>query len=134
MKLKRGIAGILSAGALAVLPVAVQAQAPVVVCTSVADLVPCPSFGSQPSQIYLGSDGRTVLLGLRWTHWGHTTATGHGVLRENAGPPGKPEYIRSRADVTLSNLRECDSHRAYTHIHWRARDVDIEYHGCVPHA
>ena len=133
MNLMRGCAAVTSVTALVAVPASARAVPPAVVCTSIASLIPCPVFGAHPAQIYLGSDGRTELLGLRWTHWGRGTASGAGVLRENAGPPNKPEYLRSRANVKLSKLEQCDGHRAYSNIRIDSRVGDVDYRGCVPH-
>src|ERR1700722_14926909 len=102
------VALVAGACACAALPAAAYATTPVVVCASIAAGVPCPSFSSHPTNISLGSDGRTELMGLHWTDWSHASARGSGVLREDEGPAGRPEYLRSRAVVSLSRIERCD--------------------------
>jgi hypothetical protein len=134
MKLERRLAAAVAATATvgAMMPGIAQATPAVVVCTSLASLIPCPAFSSHPSQISLGSDGRTQLLDLRWTGWGRSSTSGSGVLREDTGPAGRPEYQRRRAAVTLSRVQQCDGHRAYTNVRVETAEGDSEYRGCLP--
>lgn len=96
--------------------------------------IPCPAFGQHPGQIALGSDGRTEILDLRWTGWGHPITSASGELRDYTGAPGSHTSQHSRVGVTLSRLEQCDGHRAYTNIRISSSEGHSGYRGCVPQA
>jgi hypothetical protein len=92
---------------------------------------PCPSYVYRPSQIVFGADGRTALVGLRWSQWGARSATARGTLRLDVGPAGRPEYIRHRALVTVWAVRRCGTHRAYLRLAVRSAGRRVLYTGCA---
>lgn len=106
-----------------------------VVCQSLASLVACFGFASHPKKMWLGSDGRTTLISLRWRHWGEASATAHGQVRENGAAAGAPpSYTYAPVVVIVSHLMRCDARRAYTTIRIAGGSLASTYRGCVPHA
>ncbi len=126
---------LLGVGVLLAFPAVAAGSGHVVICSGAlgADGGTCPLYASHPATIESGADGRTFFVKLRWAHWGNTQATANGLLRENVGPAGHPEYKYSNATMTASRIRSCDGQRAYTKlvIRFLATGTDtIRFDGC----
>ncbi len=105
----------------------------VVICSTAlgADGGTCFRYAAHPVQIESGGDGRTVFVNLRWFHWGGGQTTATGILREDSGPAGHPQYSYAKTTMTASRIGSCDSHRAYTNLVIRGVGVPtIHFHGC----
>jgi hypothetical protein len=132
------VAGMQPAAVAVVLAGAVSATATagqsVAICTSWAVAVPCASFRARPATIGVGADGRTMLVRLQWSGWSSATTRASGVLRSNAGPAGRAEYVRYGAVVVGSDIGRCDGHRVYRRLVIRSRGVGgtESLTGCSP--
>jgi hypothetical protein len=123
---------LLGLGLLLAMPAVAAGIGHVVICSEAlgADGGACPVYASHPARIEAGADGRTVYIKLRWAHWGRSQATSKGLLREDAGPAGHPEYSYSKATMTASRIRSCGGHRAYTKLVIRAAGHTGHFDGC----
>lgn len=94
------IAPIASLGAT-VLPVASGAATPTHVLTCSLKLA------SKPTTYTLScADANAGWTGMTWSAWGATSATGHGILRQNNCTPNcvSGTFLNYRATVTLSKV------------------------------
>lgn len=111
-----------------------QARAWPIMCTFFSSGVSCGhAVAAHPATLSEGADGRTVLLHLRWEHWGQSTAIASGVLREDTGPAGVHHYQYAPVGVTVSGLRQCARRWTYaTVVIASPASGSATYHGCTP--